>query len=259
MHCAAARYIPPSYRYDPQPMTPPEPTEPAPSQAATDAHPPVSAVARFPSFTFAMLCVFVAVFAAELVFGVEPMKGLLEPSVQTLLALGGLQYTAAVGSDEWYRMFLAPLMHASLAHLLFNAVALYFAGRVLEPMIGARWFAVLFVVSGLAGASMSLALNDHDIVSVGASGAIMGLFAAIAVLSYRFANPVRAQLRIAALQVLVASMLPAASASLAKIDYGAHLGGAMAGAGAAVLLLALWPKTAARPRLTLVGRPDLPA
>src|SRR5262249_32482124 len=126
----------------------------------------------------------VAMFAAELAFGVEPTKGLLEPSVRTLLALGGLQYTAAVGSEEWYRMFLAPLMHAGPVHLLLNGIALYLAGRILEPMIGARWFAALFVISGLAGAFTSLVMNAPGVVS----GAIMGLFAAIWVLSYRFAD-----------------------------------------------------------------------
>jgi rhomboid protease GluP len=150
-------------------------------------------------------------------------------------------------------------MHASPIHLLFDGVALYLAGRTLEPMIGAAWFAALFVVSGLAGAFASLIVNDPDMVCVGASGAIMGLFAAIWVLSYRFADPVRTEVRTAAIGVLIASMLP--FASVAKIDYGAHVGGAMAGAITAMLLLALWregeigdaAKATAHPRLAFVA------
>jgi rhomboid protease GluP len=132
-------------------------------------------------------------------------------------------------------------------------------------MIGARWFAALFIVSGLAGAFASLVVNEPNMVSVGASGVIMGLFAAIWVLSCRFADPARSQLRITAIQVLIASMLPLASASFAKVDYGAHLGGAMTGAAVAALLLALWPRSAtdnangkaakatARPRLAFIA------
>ena len=197
------------------------PAAPVPSQRASEPAAAVTDVARFPLLTLAMLGLLAAVFAAELAFGVEPTKGLLEPSSRTLLALGGLQYAAAVGSEEWYRMFLAPLMHVGPVHLLLDGVALYLAGRVLEPMVGARWFAALFVFGGLAGAFASLVVNAPNAVSVGTSGAIMGLFAAIWVLGYRFADPARSRLRITAIQVLIAAMLPFASASFAKIDYGA--------------------------------------
>jgi rhomboid protease GluP len=253
MHCAAARYIPPVYFIDDEveapPAAPPEtPALPAaPPSAANDCMP----ARRTPWLTFAILGLLAAVFAAELVFAIEPTHGLLEPGVRTL---GGLQYAATVGSDEWYRMFLAPLMHTGLVHLLINGIALFVAGRILEPAIGARWFAALFVVSALAGSTASLMINERTTVSVGASGAIMGLFAAMLVLSSRSAAPTRGRLRITAIQVLVASMLPMASESFGMVDYGAHLGGAIAGGAAALLLLALWPN-GAHAGTAPVGRP----
>jgi len=260
MHCAAARYIPPSDAF--ADVTPPSP--PAPPSAATTAPAGDDVFARIPArtptLTLAILGLLAAVFAAELAFAIEPAKGLLEPGVRTLLALGGLQYTATVGSDEWYRMFLAPLMHTSLIHLVINGIALYVAGRLLEPVIGARWFAALFVASGLAGSVMSLLVNDRNIVSVGASGAIMGLFAAMLVVSRRFADPARSRLRLTAIQVLIASMLPVTSGSIGTVDYGAHLGGAIAGAVVALLMLAVWRGTpaplrgaAAAPRLAFIA------
>jgi membrane associated rhomboid family serine protease len=283
MHCAAARYIPPVRFIDdgvefiddevgsPPPVPPALPVtpahaaaSPAPASGAAQAS-DVAQAPRAPWLTFAILALLGAVFAAELVFAVEPTRGLLEPGARTLLGLGGLQYVATVGSDEWYRMFLAPLMHTGLVHLLINGIALYIAGRILEPAIGARWFAALFVVSGLAGSFASLMINARTTVSVGASGAIMGLFAAMLVLSCRFAAPARGRLRITAIQVLVASMLPMAFASFGMVDYGAHLGGAIAGGLAAVLLLTLWPNgtpagmapagmsPAGRPRLAFVA------
>ncbi len=274
MHCAAARYIPPSdadiWTADPwADAPPPAPARPASPPAATTAPAGDDAFAkigfteipaRTPTLTLTILALLAAVFAAELAFAIEPAKGLLEPGVRTLLALGGLQYTATVGSDEWYRMFLAPLMHTGLIHLVINGIALYVAGRLLEPVIGARWFAALFVVSGLAGSMVSLLVNDRNIVSVGASGAIMGLFAAMLVVSGRFANPARLRLRLTAIQVLIASMLPVTSGSLGAVDYGAHLGGAIAGAIVALLMLAVWRETpvsargaAAAPRLAFIA------
>jgi rhomboid protease GluP len=262
MHCAAARYIPPSYFIDDEVETPPAtpPTLP-PETSALPALPPAAAndvmpARRMPWLTFAILALLAAVFAAELVFTIEPTRGLLEPGARTLLALGGLQYVATVGSDEWYRMFLAPLMHTDLPHLLINGLALYIAGRVLEPAIGARWFAALFVASALAGSTASLMINDRTTVSVGASGAIMGLFAAILVLSCRFPAPMRGRLRFTAILVLIAAMLPMASASFGVVDIGAHLGGAIAGGAAALLLLAVWPNSA-QAGMAAVGRPRL--
>jgi rhomboid protease GluP len=258
MHCAAARYIPPVYFVDDEveapPGAPPEtPALPAaPPSPANDCMP----TRRTPWLTFAILGLLAAVFAAELVFAIEPTHRLLEPGVRTLLALGGLQYTATVGSDEWYRMFLAPLMHAGLVHLLINGIALFVAGRILEPAIGARWFAALFVISALAGSTVSLMINERTTVSVGASAAIMGLFAAMLVLSSRFATPTRGRLRIGAIQVLIASMLPMASEGFGMVDYGAHLGGAIAGGAAALLLLTLWPNSA-QAGAAPVGRPRL--
>jgi rhomboid protease GluP len=256
MHCAGARYIPPVHFVDDEVEAPPAAT---PETPALPAAPPSPAndcmpTRRAPWLTLAILGLLAAVFAAELVFAIEPTHGLLEPGVRTLLAFGGLQYTATVGSDEWYRMFLAPLMHTGLVHLLINGIALFVAGRVLEPAIGARWFAALFVVSALAGSTVSLMINERTTVSVGASGAIMGLFAAMLVLSSRFATPTRRRLRIGAIQVLIASMLPMASESFGMVDYGAHLGGAIAGGTAALLLLVLWPN-GARAGAAPVGRP----
>jgi rhomboid protease GluP len=269
MHCAAARYIPPVHFVDDgvefiddaveaPPAAPP--SAPALPQALPAPANDLAQTRRMPWLTFAILALLAAVFAAELAFAIEPTRGLLEPGARTLLALGGLQYAATVGSDEWYRMFLAPLMHTGLVHLLINGIALYVAGRILESAIGARWFAALFVVSGLAGSVVSLMINARTTVSVGASGAIMGLFAAMLVLSCRFAAPARGRLRVTAIQVLVASMLPITFGSFGTVDYGAHLGGAIAGGLAALLLLALWPNgtpasTAAvgRPRLAFVA------
>jgi rhomboid protease GluP len=258
MHCAAARYIPPVHFIDGEVEAPPAATPPA-----LPAAPPAPATAtlrrgRTPWLTFAILALLAAVFAAELAFAIEPTRGFLEPGARTLLALGGLQYAATVGSDEWYRMFLAPLMHTGALHLLFNGIALYVAGRILESAIGARWFAALFVVSAVAGSFVSLMVNARTTVSVGASGAVMGLFAAMLVLSSRFADPMR--LRITAISVLLAAMLPMASASFGVIDYGAHIGGAIGGSAAALLLLALWPNRASagaaptgRPRLAFLA------
>ena len=77
------------------------------------------------------------------------------------------------------------------------------AGSLLERAVGKLWFAAFFVVGALGGAAGSLLVNPHSLVSVGASGAIMGLFAAMFVISFRYTSGHdRSSLQRRAVQVL---------------------------------------------------------
>jgi rhomboid protease GluP len=202
-------------------------------------------VKTIPYLTLGLVATFVAIFVAELSFGIEAPTKPLEPSFKTLIALGGLQYVLTVEQAQWWRVFTAPLMHLSILHLAFNSIALLMAGEILERAVGRQWFAAIFAIGALGGACGSLLVNSHFLVSVGASGAIMALFAALFVLSFRYANEqVRRTLRGRATGVLIPSLLPLATvASVGKVDYAAHAGGAVAGGLVAWLLLALWRDT----------------
>lgn len=85
---------------------------------------------------------------------------------------------------------------------------------------------------------LSLMLNPVNIESVGASGAIMGVLAAMWVCSFRFpSGPIRSHLQRTALAVLIPSLLPAATLAGVRVDVAAHAGGAVAGALAGAILL----------------------
>lgn len=206
-------------------------------------------VGTTPVLTLAMIAALALIFLAELIFAIEPPTKPLEPSVKTLFAFGGLQYQLTIERGQWWRLFTGPLLHANFSHIALNCVALFFAGAVLERAVGKSWLAAIFVIGALGGACGSLLINPHDMVSVGASGGIMALFAAMVVLSFRYTLPeVRAKLRNRAIGVLVPSLLPLASASKSlKVDYAAHVGGAIAGATTAYVLLRLWQNTDALP------------
>lgn len=144
---------------------------------------------------------------------------------------------------QWWRLFSAPLLHGGLIHIAFNGIALFFAGVVLENVIGRAWFAGVFAVSAVTGSAMSLLINPETLISVGASGAIMGLFAAAFAVAYRYpvASPMGTYLISGSLRVLIPSMLPLFGALTGeKIDYAAHLGGAIGGAAVGGLLVLVW-------------------
>jgi rhomboid protease GluP len=221
----------------------------SPRVEAKDIKPPPPMRAPvIPLVTFAMLAILLGAYACELAFPVSPPKG-LDISAQTLLALGGSS-RAPIAAGQWYRLLSAALLHVNPLHLLLNGVCLFIAGRVLETLIGRNWLIVVFAIGALGGSVASLLLNPPNVVSVGASGAIMALFAAIYVLSFHYdAGPVRSQLQMRALNILIPSLLPlGASIGSGHIDIGAHMGGAITGTCLGLLLLRIWPRAELLPR-----------
>jgi rhomboid protease GluP len=200
--------------------------------------------------TYCLLAGLAAVFALEYAFQLGPAGQTGSPDIRTLVALGALDKSAVLQSGEWWRLFTAPPLHGGPAHILLNGVALFFAGAVLENVVGRAWFAAVFALTGVAGTAMSLALNPATLISVGASGAIMGLFAAAFAISYRYpvASPLRTFLQSGSLRVLIPSLIPLFDGLFGqKIDFAAHLGGAIAGAVIGAFLAAVWRKEDALP------------
>jgi rhomboid protease GluP len=204
-----------------------------------------------PWLTFALLAAITGVFACELAFGLDPPTGALQPSVRTLAAMGASNRILVVDNGEWYRMVSAPFLHGGLIHLAFNGLVLLWTGPIVERLLGRAWFAALYAVSAVAGVLVSLALNPASVVSVGASGALMGLVACLFVVSFHFsAGPIRAQLQSVAMRVLVPSLIPVATSVTGQhVDIGAHLGGVLGGALVGLILLGNWPDDEHLPRL----------
>jgi rhomboid protease GluP len=231
--------------------------DPAPIAAAptVPAQPIAALTLVFPAVTAALLVLMGLIFAAEISLGVQPWSKAFQPGVLTLMAFGGLQYPLVVDQGQWYRLLSAPLLHLDIFHILINGLVLCYAGRILETMIGRMWFAAVFVIGGIGGGLMSLALNAHNIVSVGASGAIMAVLAATLVLGFHYeAGSERYGLQYNALRLLVPSLIPLGTGSHASaVDYGAHFGGAIAGLVMAAILLAIWRKRDATPALRPVA------
>ena len=224
----------------------------APREADSALVPPtvVTSHQTFPALTTAILAILFAVFAVEIIYGIGPWKGLLEPTINTVIGFGGLIGAGVFQNGEWYRLLAAPFLHLDAGHLLMNAIALFIAGNKLESLIGRAWFGAIYASSALCGSIASLAFNPDSIVSVGASGAIMGLFVAMLMVGWHFPpGATRGVLQMNAVYVLIPSLLPLTGALQGqRVDYGAHFGGAIGGAVTTFIMLAIWPQTDARPR-----------
>ena len=100
--------------------------------------------------------------------------GVLEMEGSSLYDWGAL-FRPAVANGEWWRIVTAMFLHLGIIHLLNNLVSLYFASLFLEPVLGSGRLLLLYMVSGIVASITSLWWND-TVLSVGASGAIFGLF-----------------------------------------------------------------------------------
>ena len=84
---------------------------------------------------------------------------------------------------------LTPIfLHVSFAHLLFNMFSLYIFGPELEQIAGKARFLTIYLLSGLVGNVATYLIHDWNYISVGASGAIYGIFGAFGALVYYTRN-----------------------------------------------------------------------
>ena len=102
------------------------------------------------------------------------------------------KYNGALAADQPWRFITTAFLHASPMHLAFNMWALWVLGSALEPVLG-RWrFTALYMLSAVGGSAMIYWLAWPTTPSawvgltVGASGAVFGLFAALFIIQRRF-------------------------------------------------------------------------
>lgn len=128
-----------------------------------------------------------------------------------------------VAEGQWYRMLTAMFLHGSYIHIMFNMLSLWWIGGPLEAALGRARYLTLYFVSGLAGSALSYLLAAPNQPSLGASGAIFGLFGATAVLMRRLNYDLRPVIALLAIN-LVFTFNPAFN-----IAWQAHIGGLVAG------------------------------
>ena len=85
---------------------------------------------------------------------------------------------------EWYRLFSCIFIHASILHLLLNMYVLKIVGTQVETYLGKIKYVTVFIISGLIGSLFSAIFTKS--VSVGASGAIFGIFGSLLYFAYHY-------------------------------------------------------------------------
>jgi membrane associated rhomboid family serine protease len=189
-----------------------------------------------PRATQILIAINVIVFLAETAAG-APLGGGGGGTIWTHGALFGPALTGNnpnpfyTGTHEYWRLLSSGFIHDGILHIGINMLSLYFVGAALEPAIGSRNFVVVYLTSLLAG-SFGAVLFQPDYPTIGASGAIFGVFGALIVVArYRGIPFWQSGLGF----ILVVNLL--FSLSVRGISIGGHLGGLVAGLIAGWLVL----------------------
>ncbi|KGH67072.1 serine protease [Oenococcus oeni IOEB_C23] len=150
------------------------------------------------------------------------------PSIQSLILLGG-QVSSLILKGQWYRLFTPIFLHSSLMHIFSNMFTLIIFGPFVEKLFGKTKYLLIYLLSGLWGNLLTLIFDPNpNIVSVGASGALFGLFGAmISIAWFNRNNPIfKRQLVVFAALALFNLISNIGDQS---VDIWAHIGGLISG------------------------------
>lgn len=143
-----------------------------------------------------------------------------------LISMFGNNYEL-VQNGEFYRLFTCMFVHADILHILFNMIALYSIGPVVERYYGKSKFLLIYLVSGLLGSIFSGVFMTADSISIGASGAIFGLLGSICYFTYYYRATLQGILRGSIMPVIIINLVIGFLSS--SIDLSAHIGGLIGG------------------------------
>ncbi|WP_293301152.1 rhomboid family intramembrane serine protease [Pedobacter sp. UBA4863] len=157
----------------------------------------------------------------------SPTPEIMAQKVLDTKLIGHINRKLVLEGDYW-RLISYQFLHGSLRHLFFNMYAFVYLGLIIENKIGWKKFLFIYLISGVCGGLTSIA-HHENIYTVGASGAIMGLFGATMalLLNQFFEKAANKALLISTVLVLVIMLINGSISPI--VDNACHLGGLASG------------------------------
>lgn len=155
---------------------------------------------------------------------------------ELLYEYGAMYWPDVAEGGQWYRLITHMFLHAGSDHLFNNMFMLAVVGYNIEKEYGRFKYLLSYFICGIGGAVLSglYDMKNYDFaVSVGASGAIMGIFGIMFVMVFLQA---RQNGQIAAPRLIIVFVLMVFGNMQEGVDWVAHLGGAVCGVILAALL-----------------------
>jgi rhomboid protease GluP len=156
-------------------------------------------------------------------------QDIIDMELQTLVDMGALYGPLTVLKSEWWRLFTAMFLHGGMTHILMNMFSLYLIGRGMEMYFDTRSYLTIYLFSGLLGGLASLYMHPNS-VGIGASGAIFGVFGALAGFFLAHRDKIEAHSKAFMKDfTIVLGINLVLGLSIPSIDVSAHIGGLIIG------------------------------
>ena len=165
-----------------------------------------------------------------LVYLICVLSVLYKPELNTLITYYGANNYKLIQSEGYiglYRLGTSMFLHADIFHIFFNMYALYIVGNQVERYYGPKKYLLIYFISGIVGSLFSNVFMTTNTISIGASGAIFGLFGALAYFAYNYRAILGNFLKGSIIPVLVINLC--LGLFISGIDVYAHIGGLIAG------------------------------
>ena len=138
----------------------------------------------------------------------------------------GANYGPLIRDGEYYRLIASMFLHGGFMHIFLNMYSLYVVGPRVEDFFGKWKYVLIYLASGIGGSLLSVSMNG-DVVSIGASGAIFGLFGALLYFGYNYRGYIGTIIRSQILPIVLYNLI--IGFMIPGIDMWGHIGGLIGG------------------------------
>lgn len=162
--------------------------------------------------------------------------GIISFKSEDLLKFGA-NFRPLVIEGQYWRLLTNTFLHGGIMHLFVNMYSLILVGLFLEPILGKTRFLLVYLISGILASCASIYWYDAT-VSVGASGAIFGLYGAFLVLIIAKVIPKEiGNVFFSSIIIFIGYNLLIGFTASSGIDNAAHIGGLLSGMLLSFILL----------------------
>lgn len=142
------------------------------------------------------------------------------------LILFGANVSVLVKNGEFLRLITYMFLHGGFMHIFLNMYSLFVVGPRVEDFFGKWKYLLIYLISGITGGLLSVAMNGN-VISVGASGAIFGLFGALLYFGYNYRGYIGSIIRSQILPIVMYNLI--IGLFIPGIDMWGHVGGLIGG------------------------------